>query len=116
MLIADFMLVVIAIAAIVTAIWIAYSLGQANGAGVQVQQQRASSRETMFRESEYTEIVAENEHGYGLAVRDIDGGAEIVSFDGRDEIYQNVRINANELPAAADALSEHAVQKTELQA
>lgn len=67
--------------------------------------------EKLHRESDYVEVVAEDDNGYGTAVRDVDDGVDVVSFDDRHEIYQRTWVPGSDLDALADAVSVHACQK-----
>lgn len=78
-----------------------------------MKQSRSSSSgpDELFRESEYTEVVRETDDGYGVAVRDSDGGVDICSYNHNDEVYQRTWLAGDDLAPMADALSSRAVER-----
>lgn len=104
-----------ALVLVVVGLSMAFSVGK-----ISAKRQRRTNREkrieTLLRDSEYVEVVHESDDGHGLAVRDSDGGVDLVSFGPGDEVYSSVWISPRGLTDTANVLSEHAVEKGEINA
>lgn len=66
----------------------------------------SSSPEVIERDSQWETVLSENDDGYGLAAREVDGGVELRAFDDKDEVYNHVWIAGDELDATEDYLAD----------
>lgn len=64
--------------------------------------------ELVERDSEWETVLHENDDGYGVSGRLVDGGVELRSFNHKDEVYQNTWIAGGELETVAEFLNERA--------
>lgn len=93
---------ILAVGTVATAM--AYSLGV--HIGEHRQRQQATGRETLDREQDHVTVVQEDpESGYGTAIRETDGGVDVMAFNDENEIYQSTWIPYAELAAVCDELS-----------
>lgn len=75
-------------------------------------QDDSDRREVLRRDSDYIEVINEHdESDYGVAVRDMDLGPQILAYTDSDEIYQEVSLNNEDVAPLADALSVRAVKR-----
>lgn len=77
---------------------------------------RNSHRETLQRNSDYTEIIDEDEAGYGIAIGEEEVGVRIIRYNDEDEIYNQASIHEDQLEAVANHLSERACEKERVEA
>ena len=65
-------------------------------------------RERLQRDASWVTVLSEHDEGYGLAIQNVDGGAELCAFRPDDEIYASVWVGPEELSTVADGFSVRA--------
>ena len=97
---------VLVVAAIITA----YNVGRDRGKSAAIER-RKKNKKILDRESDYVDVVYENEDGVGVAIQNGYDFIDIVSFDELDEIDSRVFFKPEHAAAIADALSEIAGER-----
>jgi hypothetical protein len=72
--------------------------------------ENSPNTEKLRANKDYVTVVYENDDGYGSALKEMDGGVEVCSFNDQGEVYSSAWIAPDELEAMANELSVKAVK------